>query len=126
LNCAAINLKFEPWQKRQVKTGRRIGGKEKMFSNWEDSLMGLSFAGAVAFGMTLNHVRTPELAVTAMAADKPAQEAFEPMVLKPQVSFTVTGKRTPKECKGEPKSVEIAVRCEALRDQTTVDVKLNK
>ena len=40
-----------------------------------------------------------------------------------EVSFTVTGKRLPKECKGEPASQEIAERCEALRDRTTVTVR---
>ncbi len=97
-----------------------------MFNNWEDSLMGLSFAGAVAFGMMLHQIRAPELAVDAMAEDKVAQVAAEPLAQKPKLTFTVTGKRLPKECKGEPESTEIAERCGALRDQTRVEVKSNQ
>jgi hypothetical protein len=39
-----------------------------------------------------------------------------------KISFTVTGKRLPKECKGVPATDEIDARCEALRDQTRVTV----
>ncbi len=97
-----------------------------MFGNWEDMLMGLSLAGAVIVGMTLHNIRTPEITTVAMAAEEPAARLETPLAEKPKLTFTVTGKRLPKECKGEPESTDIAERCEALRDQTRVDVKSNK
>lgn len=89
--------------------------------------MGLSFAGALFAGMTMHNIRAPELANSAQAAERPAltaQSAIEQE--KPRLSFTVTAKRLPKECKGEPASEEIATRCEALRDLTRVEVKSNQ
>ena len=97
-----------------------------MFGNWEDMLMGLSLAGAVIVGMTLHNIRAPEITTVAMAAEEPATRLETPLAAKPKLSFTVTGKRMPKECKVDPVSTEIAERCEALRSQTRVDVKANK
>ncbi len=98
-----------------------------MAGNWEDVLMGLSFAGAAFAGMTMHNIRTPELAKQALAAETPtiASEAAI-QAEKPKLSFTVTAKRLPRECKGEPASEAIAARCEALRDLTRVEVKSNQ
>ena len=90
-----------------------------MMGNWEDWLMGASLAGAVVVGMALHNISGPELTSTAIASEEPAAVAVE----APALVFTVTGKRMPSECKGEVTDTAIAARCEALRDQTTVDVK---
>jgi hypothetical protein len=94
-----------------------------MTGNWEDFALGGSFALAILAAMSLHNIKAPELTTPAIAADKPIAELADAADAKPSVTFTVTGKRMPKECKGEPASTEIAARCEALRDQTTVKVE---
>jgi len=94
-----------------------------MTGNWEDFALGGSFALAIVAAMSLHNIKAPELATPAIAADKPISELADASSVKPSVSFTVTAKRMPKECKGEPATTEIAARCEALRDQTTVKVE---
>lgn len=94
-----------------------------MTGNWEDFTLAGSFALAILAAMSLHNIRAPELATPAIAADKPISELADSTAAKPAVSFTVTGKRMPKECKGEPATAEIAAHCEALRDQTTVKVE---
>lgn len=94
-----------------------------MTGNWEDFALGGSFALAILAAMSLHNIKAPELATPAVAAEKPIPELADSTAAKPSVTFTVTGKRMPKECKGEPASTEIATRCEALRDQTTVKVE---
>ena len=91
--------------------------------NWEDFALAGSFALAIMAAMSLHNIKAPELATPAIAADKPLAELAGSEAAKPAVTFTVTGKRMPKECKGEPASAEIAARCEALRDKTTVKVE---
>ncbi|MBU6156489.1 MAG: hypothetical protein KJS87_06130 [Alphaproteobacteria bacterium] len=87
--------------------------------------MGGSLVVTIAAVLALNNVKTPEMAIIAPATA--AEESVEMAPAAPPVartiSFTVTGKRLPKECKGEPASQEIAERCEALRDRTTVTVR---
>ena len=88
--------------------------------NWEEMAMGGSLVAAIAAVMALHNIKTPDMAIApaATAAVKSVQlEAAVP------VAQTVTGKRMPKECKGEPASEEIAARCEALRDRTVVSVR---
>lgn len=97
-----------------------------MLGNWEDLLMGFSFAGAVLVGMAMHNIQTPELTSVALAAENGAAEIVQATPESPRLSFTVTGKRMPKECKGEPASAEIAARCEAIRDATRVEVKSNQ
>ena len=94
-----------------------------MTGNWEDFALGGSFALAIVAAMSLHNIKAPELTTPAIAAETPIAELAETTAAKPAVTFTVTGKRMPKECKGEPASTEIADRCEALRDQTTVKVE---
>jgi hypothetical protein len=77
--------------------------------------------------MTMHNIRAPELTESAMASEKPKITAEAAVAQeKPKLTFTVTAKRLPKECKGEPASEEIAARCEALRDLTRVEVKSNQ
>jgi hypothetical protein len=95
-----------------------------MLGNLEEVALGGSLVVAICAVMALNNIKTPEieLAPAANAADKPAVlEVAETPVAQP-ISFTVTGKRLPKECKGVPATDEIDARCEALRDQTRVTV----
>lgn len=93
--------------------------------NWEEMAMGGSLVVTIAAVLALNNVKAPEMAIIAPATA--AEESVEMAPAAPPVartiSFTVTGKRLPKECKGEPASQEIAERCEALRDRTTVTVR---
>jgi hypothetical protein len=92
--------------------------------NWEEMAFGGSLVIAIFAAMTLHNIKTPEIALApaANAADKPmVVEAVETPVSQ-KISFTVTGKRLPKECKGVPATDEIDARCEALRDQTRVTV----
>ncbi|MFN9162420.1 MAG: hypothetical protein ACK6DM_06930 [Alphaproteobacteria bacterium] len=93
--------------------------------NFEEMAMGGSLVVTVAAVLALNNVKAPDMAIVA-----PATAADESVVLAPAappmaktITFTVTGKRMPQECKGEPASEEIAARCEALRDRTTVSVR---
>jgi hypothetical protein len=94
-----------------------------MTGNWEDFALGGSFVLAILAAMSLHNIKAPDLTTPAIAADKPIAELADAATAKPAVTFTVTGKRMPKECKGEPATTEIADRCEALRDQTTVKVE---
>jgi hypothetical protein len=94
-----------------------------MTNNWEDFALAGSFALAILAAMSLHNIKAPELTTPAIAAEEPIAELADPATAKPAVTFTVTGKRLPKECKGEPASTEIAARCDALRDQTTVKVE---
>lgn len=95
-----------------------------MTNNWEDLALGGSFTLAIVAAMSMHNLKTPDLATPALAADQSVSELAIAAPAKPAVKFTVTGKRMPKECKGEPASTEIADRCMALRDQTTVQVEI--
>jgi hypothetical protein len=98
-------------------------GGEIMTGNWEDFALGGSFVLAILAAMSMHNIKAPELATPAIAAEKPVAELVDAQTAKPAVTFTVTGKRMPKECKGEPATAEIAARCEALRDQTSVKIE---
>lgn len=94
-----------------------------MTGNWEDFALGGSFALAIVAAMSLHNIKAPELTTPANAANQPVSELASEAPAKPAVTFTVTGKRMPKECKGEAATPEISARCETLRDQTTVKVE---
>ena len=91
--------------------------------NLDEMAIGGTFLAAIAGVMMLNNINAPEVAIAppATAATEQAAAAEAPMART--ISFTVTGKRMPAECKGEPATDEIAARCEALRNRTTVSVR---
>lgn len=92
--------------------------------NWEEMAMGGSLVAAIAAVMALHNIKTPDMAIAPAATAAVESVQLEAAVPVAQtISFTVTGKRMPKECKGEPASEEIAARCEALRDRTVVSVR---
>lgn len=92
--------------------------------NMEEWAFGGSLIVAILAVMALNNIKTPEieLAPAANAAEKPVVMEVVKAPVAQKISFTVTGKRLPKECKGVPATDEIDARCEALRDQTRVTV----
>lgn len=92
--------------------------------NMEEWAFGGSLIVAILAVMALNNIKTPEieLAPAANAAEKPVVMEVAKAPVAQKISFTVTGKRLPKECKGVPATDEIDARCEALRDQTRVTV----
>lgn len=88
--------------------------------NWEDTAITGSLFVAIFAVMALHNIKTPEIAPPALAAPAQVAEAAP----TPAISFVVTGKRMPKECKGLAATDEIEARCEALRDQTKVDIQV--
>jgi hypothetical protein len=92
--------------------------------NLDEMAISGTFLAAVAGVMMINNIKAPdvELAPSAIASVEQAAEPEAAPAVK-TISFTVTGKRMPQECKGEPASPEIAARCEALRDRTVVTVR---
>jgi hypothetical protein len=95
---------------------------EETMGNWEDLAVGGSLLAAIFAVMTLHNIKAPAIAEPALAAEAPVVAQLEPEAMPASISFTVTGKRLPKECKGTPASDEVDARCEALRDQTRVTV----
>jgi hypothetical protein len=95
-----------------------------MMDNFEELAMGGSLVVAVVAVMALNNVQGPDIALApaANASDKPAIIVDGGMPVAKTITFTVTGKRLPAECKGTPASAEVEARCEALRDRTVVTV----
>lgn len=93
--------------------------------NIDEMAIGGSLVLTVAAVMALHNVKSPDMSLVApaVAADENVMIAPPSPPVARTISFTVTGKRLPKECKGEPASEEIAARCEALRDRTTVSVR---
>jgi hypothetical protein len=73
--------------------------------------------------MMLNNVTAPDIVLAPSATAAVEQPADVATPMAKTITFTVTGKRMPAECKGEPASDEIAARCEALRDRTVVQVR---
>lgn len=90
--------------------------------NWEDFAVGGSLFAAVFAVMALHNVKGPEIAPKAQASEEAVVAKADTESVPAAISFTVTGKRLPKECKGTPATDEIDARCEALRDQTKVTV----
>ena len=91
--------------------------------NWEDFAVGGSLFAAILTVMALHNIKTPDIAAPAQAAEIPVAAAPQAETMPATISFTVVGKRLPKECKGTPATDVIDARCEALRDQTRVSVK---
>ena len=83
-----------------------------MTRNWEDWTFGLSLAAAVVVGLAAHEARTPTFAGAAIAAE-PADYAM-----------TITAKRLPAECKGQP-AYRLSAQCRALMDDVTVTVLPN-
>lgn len=95
---------------------------EETMGNWEDLAVGGSLFAAILTVMALHNIKAPDIAPPALAAEEALVAEAQPQAMPTALSFTVTGKRLPKECKGTPASDEIDARCEALRDQTRVTV----
>ena len=93
--------------------------------SFEEMAIGGSLVVTVAAVLALNNIKTPDMSIVApaIAAEESVELAPATPPMAKTITFTVTGKRMPKECKGEPASEEIAARCEALRDRTTVSVR---
>jgi hypothetical protein len=99
-----------------------LGGKNTMW-NLDELAIGTTFLAAIAGVMMLNNIKAPDVAIAPAATAAIEQPAATEAPMARTISFTVTGKRMPAECKGEPASDEIAARCEALRDRTVVQVR---
>ena len=91
--------------------------------NLDEMAIGLTFMAAIAGVMMLNNIKAPDVALAPAATAGIEQPTDSATPMAKTITFTVTGKRMPAECKGEPASDEIAARCEALRDRTVVQVR---
>jgi hypothetical protein len=91
--------------------------------NLDEVAIGATFLAAIAGVMMLNNVTAPDIVLAPSATAAVEQPADVATPMAKTITFTVTGKRMPAECKGEPASDEIAARCEALRDRTVVQVR---
>ena len=79
-------------------------------NNWEDWMMGVSFAVATAAAIGFGHVEAPSFTSAANAAEQPAYV------------MTVTAKRLPAECKGLTGRA-VPANCATLLDAQTISVR---
>ena len=81
-------------------------------NNWEDWMMGASFAMAAGVAVFFTQGAAPSFATAAIAAEQPAYV------------MTITAKRLPAECKGLTGKT-VPANCAALFDAQTVEVHAN-